>query len=256
MNDAQSEINRLNHEIKRLQKELDAANHRNPIQQPLLPQFATSESLLKDQAFIEDMARFADGVLTEKQVRQKYHLFDESTWLALNDDALVEAIELEKTRRIRSGATKRELAQNHVVAAPGILNGIMSDPKQSAKHRIDSAKVLNDLADPGPSQFAQDQDRIIIRIDLSADTKSKDDVLVFDVAARPNPNPNDTNIIDSCNTPKQLELNQEEPVPPKRGPGRPPGSKNKPKTVETTPEALLPFVAAKRTDGGNGGQPL
>lgn len=52
--------------------------------------------LRKDQGFVEDLARFADGVLTEKQVRAKYHLFDESTWTALNDDAFVEAVELER----------------------------------------------------------------------------------------------------------------------------------------------------------------
>jgi len=212
---------------------------------------------MKDQGFIEDLARFADGILTEKQVRQKYHLFGEDIWTDLGkDDALVERIELEKTRRIRSGATKRELAQLHVTKGPAILDGIMSDPKQSARHRVDAIKTLNDLADPGPQHFAQDQDRIIIRIDLSADTKDPADVLTFDAAIRPNPNPNDTKVIEHNSAPKGVRgfcLNDDPPLdPPKRGPGRPPGSRNKTKAPE-----LLPIIAAnKQTDGGSSGQPL
>src|SRR5215831_19936849 len=100
-----------------------------------------ARSLIDDQSFIEDLARFAEGVLSEKQVRQKYHLFDESTWVALNDDALVERIELEKVRRIRNGAAKRERAQQHIVKGPDILNDIMSDAKASPKHKVDAIKT-------------------------------------------------------------------------------------------------------------------
>src|SRR5262249_46020483 len=68
--------------------------------------------LRKDLGFVEDLARFSENILSEKQVRAKYHLFDESAWVALGvDEAFVEAVELERTRRVRSGATKRELAQ-------------------------------------------------------------------------------------------------------------------------------------------------
>jgi len=78
-----------------------------------------------------------------------------------------------------------------------------------------SAKALDQFAG-NPSQTAQ-QDRIVIKIDLSADTKNPADVLVFEA----NPNPNNT--IDA--TPQELP-------PPRRGPGRPPGSKNKPKELQ------------------------
>src|SRR5262249_38448472 len=199
--------------------------------------FVLPQSLLNDDEFITDLARFSENILTEKQVRQKYHLFDEETWTALNDDALVERIELEKTRRIRSGAAKREKAQLHVVAAPDVLSGILMDPKANAKHRIDSAKALDDLADNGPQRVAFEQDRVIIRIDLSADTRSKDpesainpaDVPVFEASVRPDPNPNDAKILDATSQPIPY---QEEAVPSRRGPGRPPGSKNKPKTTD------------------------
>ena len=145
-----------------------------------------TQTLMKDQSFIEDMARFAEGVLTERQIRKKYHLFTEATWTALNDDAIVEAVELEQTRRIRSGAAKRELAQLHVVKGPAILDGIATSTKQSALHRINAIKALDSLADPGP-ESAVEQERVHIVINLTADTKIKDpkDILVIDAAARP-----------------------------------------------------------------------
>ena len=59
------------------------------------------------------------------------------------------------------------------------------------------------------------------------------DVLVFEASVRPNPDPNNTNIIDH-QTP-MIEANQQEAIPPKRGPGRPPGSKNKPKLDQQQP---------------------
>ena len=121
-------------------------------------------------------------------------------WEALGaDDELVRAVEDEKTRRVRSGATKRELAQQHVVRGPNVLASIMDDTKANARHRVDSIKALNAIADPGP-EAAAEQERIVIRIDLSADTKDPKDVLTFEAAVPPKPNP-----IDSWETTKQLE---------------------------------------------------
>src|SRR5262249_32983385 len=136
-------------------------------------------------------------------------------------------------RRVRNGSFKRERAQQHITKAPDILNEIMSDTKQSAKHRIDSAKVLDSFSGNGPKD-APESDRVVIRIDLGGDTRIKGqesnpgDVLVVEAEVRPNPDPNNTNPIDSWDAPKQLELNQQEPSQPVKR-GRPPGSKNKPK---------------------------
>src|SRR5215471_4583972 len=101
-----------------------------------------TQSLIEDGEFIADCCRFAEGITSEAAVRKKYH-FSEEAWERLGvDDKLIEAVEAEKVRRIRSGAAKREKAQQHIVKAPDILNTIMSDPKANAKHRIDSAKVV------------------------------------------------------------------------------------------------------------------
>src|SRR5262249_54875678 len=71
-------------------------------------------SLIENHEFIIDCARYADGLLSEQDVKKKYR-FDDATWERLGkDDALVEAIEAEKLRRIRNGSTKRERAQQLV----------------------------------------------------------------------------------------------------------------------------------------------
>jgi hypothetical protein len=117
---------------------------------------------------VADLARFADGVLTEQFIRRKYRL-SEDTWERLgDDDALVEAIEVEKVRRVRSGDTKREKAQLLVTEAPPVLAGIMNDANQSARHRIDSAKALDALSG-NASENAPASDRFQITINLGSD---------------------------------------------------------------------------------------
>jgi hypothetical protein len=138
-------------------------------------------SLIEDSEFITDCARYAEGLLSEKDVKKRHH-FDDATWEALgSNDALVEAIEGEKLRRVRSGLAKRELAQKHVVKAPDVLNTIMLDPAASPKHRIDSAKVLDQFAANG-QEAAPAADRFVITINLGSD------VLHFDKSIAVNPN--------------------------------------------------------------------
>jgi len=197
-------------------------------------------ALMEDQALIEDLCRYADSILTERQVRQKWHLADDNIWHALGtDESFVERVELERTRRIRTGATKRELAQLHITKGPAILDSIAINPKANDKHRIDAIKALDQLAGFAP-QVAAEQERVIIKIDLGADTRAKGlpndpgDVLIVDVAANPKPNPatiGATPIPDNTiNNP--IHSIPDDPIPVRRGPGRPKGSKNKPKPPE------------------------
>ena len=81
-----------------------------------------------DSEFVTDLARFAEAIVSEADIKRKYRFGDE-VWAKLgDDDELVRAIEAEKIRRIRDGSSKREKAQALIVKAPGILDGIMSDP--------------------------------------------------------------------------------------------------------------------------------
>jgi hypothetical protein len=127
-------------------------------------------ALLDDRDFIVDFARFSEGILDEKFLRRKYR-FEESVWESLgSDDALIKLIEDEKLRRIRDGSSKRERAQHAVVEAPRVLGGIMLDDKASPKHRIDSAKVLDQFAANGP-QGVPAADRFVIQINLGTDVE-------------------------------------------------------------------------------------
>src|SRR5262249_36050688 len=196
-----------------------------------------ASSLRENQELVEDLCRYAEAVLTEKQVRQKWHLANDEVWTSLGtDDSFVERVELERVRRIRSGAAKREKAQLHVVRAPDVLEKILTNEKNSPRHRIDAAKALDDLSGFAPQRPGVKQDRVIIRIDMGADVRAKGlasdpaDVLVFEAEVRPNPDPNGAKIVDAASPMIEADhFNQEEVVPLKRKPGRPKGSKSKPK---------------------------
>jgi hypothetical protein len=156
---------------------------------------------IENDELIADLCRFSEGILTEKQVRKRHQLA-EKIWRRMGkDDALVEKIEAEKIRRIRDGSYKREKAQLHVVKAPDVLESIMSDVNANARHRIQSAEVLDRFAANGPGA-APPADRFQITIILNADRKSSDadadaDVIHFDksISINPNDEPNPQAVI-------------------------------------------------------------
>jgi hypothetical protein len=122
-------------------------------------------SFTEDHEFIVDLARYAEGSLTEQQVKKKYR-FDDETWLRLGeDDTLVERIENEKIRRVRDGSAARERAQQIFATAPGVLGDILNDDGASPRHRIESAKELRQIAANGP-EAKTPADRFVITINL------------------------------------------------------------------------------------------
>ena len=145
-------------------------------------------SLIENHDFITDCARYAEGLLSEKEVKKKHH-FDDETWERLGEDEmLIAVIEAEKLRRIRNGSTKRERAQQLVAQAPGVLGDIMLDGNASPKHRIDASKTLDAFAAHGPEATAA-ADRFIITINLGSDVERYNK----SIAINPNDvDPNDT----------------------------------------------------------------
>src|SRR5262245_46052396 len=150
---------------------------------------------LDDHELIADLCRFAEGLLTEKQVRKRHHLAEKAWRQMGKNDELVEKIEAERIRRIRDGSSKRELAQKHIVRGPEVLGNSMDDPAASPRHRVDAIKVLDGLAQNGP-QGAPASDRFIITINLTADGSNSDaDVIHFNKSIAIDANdvdPNDT----------------------------------------------------------------
>ena len=204
-----------------------------------------ASSLRENQELIEDLCRYSEGVLTEKQVRQRWHLANDEVWTSLGtDESFVERVELERVRRIRNGAFKRERAQQLITKGPDVLDKILSDERSNPRHKIDAVKALDDLAGFAPQRPAAETDRVIIHIDMGADLRAKGlesnpaDVLHIEAAVRPNPDPNGAKLVDAV--PQSIPY-QEEIVPPRRGPGRPRGSRNKPKVVDERPRGVPGF---------------
>jgi hypothetical protein len=132
-----------------------------------------------DNEFIADLARYAEALVSEADIKRKYR-FDDEVWTSLgSDDELVRAIEAEKVRRIRDGSSKREKSQLLITRAPAILDGIMSDPAASPRHRVDAIKTLDGFAANGPGATAPASDRFIITINLG------DETLTFNKSIRP-----------------------------------------------------------------------
>jgi hypothetical protein len=130
------------------------------------------------------MARFSEGLTDESAIRKKYRL-TESDWEKLgSDDSLVRAITDEKTRRIRDRSHMREKSQLLVTRAPDVLGKIMDDDSQSARHRIDSCKVLNDFASNGPENNAPDATRFVISINLTGNSDTPH-ILNFNKSIKP-----------------------------------------------------------------------
>jgi hypothetical protein len=164
---------------------------------------------IEDDELVENLARFADGTLSEAAVKSRHHLSNED-WAALGkSDRLVELVEACKLRRIRSGATKRERAQIEIVDAPPILGGIMRDSNANERHRIDSIKALDALAANGPTGSTPASDRFIIQINLGADVNGKEIIQRFNKSIVPNAddidpdNPDTTDVIAAIATDKK-----------------------------------------------------
>jgi hypothetical protein len=151
-------------------------------------------SLIDNDAFLTDMARFVEKALTEKQIKKKYR-FDDEVWTDLGaDDRLAEAIEARVAERIRNGACKRERAQQLVADAPKVLGDIMFSDA-SPRHKIDAARTLDGFAANGPQSGAAGE-KFVITINLG---DGPGDVLHFEKTIKPNP-PNDVNQDDTDTT--------------------------------------------------------
>jgi hypothetical protein len=138
-----------------------------------------------DSEFISDCCRFSESILTESQVRKKWRLPQDVYEKLGRDDALIEKIEAEKLRRMRSGQQKREAAQLHVTKAPAVLASILENPENSPRHRIDSAKTLNEFASDSPQTTAAAADRFIITINLGSDENGRPVIEHYDKPLAP-----------------------------------------------------------------------
>ena len=170
--------------------------------------------LITDDNFIADCCRFSEGILSEAAVKHRWRkVVSEADWTTMgSNDALVDAIEREKIRRMRNGQTAREKAQLHAVKAPDILNRIMTaDESISPRHKIEASREIRAIAATGQDAIPTSE-RFQITIVLSADEK-----LVIDKPIACGRLDDNGEIID-----------------------------------DTAPQELLPMIASKREGGNSG----
>ena len=123
-----------------------------------------------DFEFVTDLARFAEAIVSEADIKRKYRLAD-AAWEKFGaDDELVRASRCREAAPGPQWACKRERAQIEIRDGPPILGKIMRDPDANAKHKIDAVKALDALATDGRPEGAPTADRFVITINLGSDT--------------------------------------------------------------------------------------
>ena len=105
---------------------------------------------LEDDELIENLARFADGTLSEAAVKARHHLSNED-WAALGEsDKLVELVEACKLRRIRSGATKGNAHKSRSSTRPQFSAELCVTPTPTNGTGSIQSKHLTRLPAPEP----------------------------------------------------------------------------------------------------------
>ena len=165
---------------------------------------------------VVDLARFSENLLTSDDVKRRWS-FNDEVWEKLgSDERFIALVREESLRRMRDGSSKREKSQQLVLAAPSVLSGIMLDSSANAKHRIDSAKVLDDFAANGPEAAATAAERFVINIDLGGGH-----IVHID---------------------KPIAVGPED------------DEKTDTNSIDIGPQGLLPAIAAKKNEESGGGQ--
>ena len=113
--------------------------------------------------------RAAEGLVKDTDIIDEFEI-SISEWETIQTSVkLGRAIRDEGRRRVANGQRAREAAQGIFVKAPAVLDGIMSSEQASARHRIEAAKEIRQVAIGGDSADAPDVGQpFLIRIDLSA----------------------------------------------------------------------------------------
>ena len=76
--------------------------------------------------FVVDATRAGEGLMTDKELREKYEL-SPADWRNITEStALGRAVRAERERRMLDGTAARESAARHLVKGPGILDEIMT----------------------------------------------------------------------------------------------------------------------------------
>jgi hypothetical protein len=127
-------------------------------------------------AFVLDICRHIENLLTTDQLRSKYGLVDDEAYAGLSENApLQRAIAAARVRRIHDGSASREKAQHKFLTAPDVLDAIIHDPGSSPRHKTDAIRELRACAAAGnEAATAAERERFVIRIDFGTNKLVKE----------------------------------------------------------------------------------
>lgn len=123
------------------------------------------------KAFITDLARNVEGLLSDTEIKDKWELSDEAWTELASNLPLLTAVRAERDRRIHTCEAAQEAAQRHFARAPGILARILNDEHVLPRHRIEAARELRQTAMGGGDAPVGPREIFKIIIDLGGDTQ-------------------------------------------------------------------------------------
>jgi hypothetical protein len=118
--------------------------------------------------FVVDCTRAGEGLITDKELQEKYELSPADWQNITKDKALGRAIRAERERRMLDGTAARESAARYFVKGPSILDQIATAADSNDRHKIDALRELRATAASGNTDRPKDSERFVIRIDLTA----------------------------------------------------------------------------------------
>jgi hydroxypyruvate isomerase len=144
-------------------------------------------------AFVVDATRAAEGLITDKELSEKYEL-SPADWRAIRKDKSIGvAVRTERERRVRSGQAVKEAAARHLIKGVGIVDQIMSSDDSHPKHKLEAFKELRQTAAVGADAEGRSGDRFVITIIMNSDEPGGNVVEHYDKSIAVDPNDIDPN---------------------------------------------------------------
>jgi hypothetical protein len=139
--------------------------------------------------WVVDCCRAGEGLITDKELAEKYELSPADWQSITKDKSLGNAVRAERERRVRTGQAVKEAAAKHLVKGPGILDSIMSGVDSHPKHKIEAYKELRTTAQIGDNDERRpESERFIISIVLNSDNSGPDVVEHYNKSIKIDPN--------------------------------------------------------------------
>src|SRR5262249_19699362 len=120
--------------------------------------------------FVVDATRAAEGLISDRELAEKYELSPKDWQDIIKNKKLGHAIRAERERRVRSGLAVREAAARHLVKGVGIVDQIMTAADTHPKHKLDAFKEMRATAAIGGDTERLPETNFVITINLTGDS--------------------------------------------------------------------------------------